>query len=80
MHPMNTNLHQFVLDHLAARRIKWTQVSRDTGISYETLKKIGHLTTPNPGVKHIQVLADYFQNPVPVNHAQEAAESVTQGV
>jgi len=61
MHPMNTNLHQFVLDHLAERRIKWARVSRETGIPYETLKKIGSKRIPNPGVLHVQTLADYFQ-------------------
>jgi predicted transcriptional regulator len=80
---MNTNLHQFVLDHLAARRIKWTQVSREAGVPYETLKKIASGRTPNPGVLHVQTLANYFQakaSAAPVNHAQAATETAAQGL
>lgn len=57
---MNTNLLDFVLECLHARRIPWTVVSRETGVPYETLKKIAHGTTPNPGVRHVQRLADYY--------------------
>ena len=60
MQPMFTNLHRHVLDRLAAREVPWTQVARDTGMSYETLKKIASGRTPNPGVRHVQKLADYF--------------------
>ncbi|WP_029524850.1 helix-turn-helix domain-containing protein [Polaromonas glacialis] len=57
---MFINLHSHVLAKLAAREIPWTQVARDTGIPYETLKKIASGRTPNPGVQHVQKLADYF--------------------
>lgn len=57
---MFINLHRYVLDRLAARDMPWTQVARDTGMSYETLKKIASGRTPNPGVQHVQTLADYF--------------------
>lgn len=57
---MNTNLLGYVLAKLDERSVAWTQVSRETGIPYETLKKIAHRRTPNPGVRHVQVLADYF--------------------
>ncbi|MBP9149228.1 MAG: hypothetical protein KBG00_10650 [Rhodoferax sp.] len=77
---MNTNLHQFVLDHLAARRIKWTRVSRETGIPYETLKKIGHRTTPNPGVLHVQTLANYFQDQFPSVAQAQMAQAATDVV
>lgn len=60
MQPMFINLHSHVLAKLAAREVPWTQVARDTGIPYETLKKIASGRTPNPGVQHVQKLADYF--------------------
>lgn len=60
MRPMFINLHSHVLAKLAAREVPWTQVARDTGIPYETLKKIASGRTPNPGVQHVQKLADYF--------------------
>ncbi|MGY8903222.1 MAG: hypothetical protein ACKVIH_01575 [Burkholderiales bacterium] len=59
---MNTNLHQYVLAQLnhTPGRPKWAQVARETGVPYETLKKIASLRTPNPGICHVQTLADYF--------------------
>lgn len=58
---MNTNLLGYVLAKLDERAINWKTISRDTGVPYETLKKIAHRRTPNPGVKHVQTLADFFQ-------------------
>ena len=60
MPPMNTNLHKFVLDKLNERAVPWTDVSRGTGVPYETVKKIASGRTPNPGIKHIQALADFY--------------------
>lgn len=60
MQPMFINLHSHVLAKLAARDVPWTRVARETGIPYETLKKIASGRTPNPGVQHVQKLADYF--------------------
>lgn len=60
MRPMLINLHSYVLARLAARDVPWTQVGREAGIPYETLKKIASGRTPNPGVLHVQKLADYF--------------------
>lgn len=57
---MLINLHSYVLARLAARDVPWTQVGREAGIPYETLKKIASGRTPNPGVLHVQKLADYF--------------------
>lgn len=57
---MTSNIHERVLAELNRRAVPWTVVSRATGVPYETLKKIASRRTPNPGVKHIQVLADYF--------------------
>ena len=59
---MQTNIHEFVLQRLAQRHVMWTKVSRETGVPYETLKKIASGRTPNPGVRHVQALADYFQS------------------
>lgn len=57
---MNTNLLDFVLSRLDTREPPWTEVARQTGVPYDTLKKIARRTTPNPGVKHVQALADFF--------------------
>ena len=58
---IGTDLLSYVLGELDARRVKWTEVSAGSGVPYETLKKIAHRTTPNPGVRHVQRLADFFR-------------------
>jgi hypothetical protein len=76
---MNTNLLEFVLGNLDRRQPKWAEVSRGTGVPYDTLKKIATRITPNPGVRHIQKLADYFLLHGHVDTAQAATESVANG-
>lgn len=57
---MQTNLLDYVLGQIDARKSKLIVISRDSGVPYETLKKIAHRRTPNPGVLTVQMLADYF--------------------
>lgn len=57
---MRENIYAYVMAKLDARDIPLARVSREVGIPYESLKKIAHRRTPNPGVKHVQVLADFF--------------------
>ena len=57
---MNANIFEFVLEGLDRRTPAWAEVARATGVPYNTLKKIASRTTPNPGVRHVQTLADYF--------------------
>ena len=73
MQTMHINLLNFVLAHLAERKVPWTQVARDTGIPYETLKKIASRRTPNPGVLPVQTLADYFSKQFPSSTAPVVA-------
>lgn len=57
---MRENIYAYVMSQLDARAVPLVRVSRETGIPYESLKKIAHRRTPNPGVKHVQTLADFF--------------------
>ena len=57
---MNSNLLDFVLSNLRRRDHRWTEVAKATDVPYDTLKKIANGVTPNPGVKHVQALANYF--------------------
>ena len=70
---MLINLLDFVLHHLAERKVPWTCVARDTHIPYETLKKIASGRTPNPGVQHVQKLADYFSAGAPAAAVEQVA-------
>lgn len=57
---MAATLLQSVVSRLAQHDPPWTEVSRRSGVPYSTLKKIATGVTPNPGVLHVQRLADFF--------------------
>jgi hypothetical protein len=61
---MSKPILDVVLANLRARKVPWTVVARDSGVPYDTLKKIAAGTTSNPGVLHIQALFEYFDRPV----------------
>lgn len=61
---MRENIYDYVMSKLDARVVPLARVSRETGIPYESLKKIAHRRTPNPGVKHVQTLAEFFDRVV----------------
>lgn len=58
---MEIKIYEFVMASLKSSRIPWTQVSKETGVPYDTLKKIGSEVTKNPGVRQIEILAEYFK-------------------
>lgn len=77
---MNSNLLDFVLTNLRRRDRPWVEVAKSTGVPYDTLKKIANGVTPNPGVKHVQALADYFISKAPAANDASAAQAEGQGV
>jgi hypothetical protein len=77
---MNSNLLDFVLSNLRRRDHPWTEVAKASGVPYDTLKKIAHGITPNPGVKHVQALADYFAARPLVANVANALQAAEQGV
>ena len=54
-------LLDYVLRKLAENKGSHVEISKATGIPYGTLAKIAQRTTANPGVNHVQALADYFR-------------------
>lgn len=71
---MRENIYAYVMSSLDARVVPLMRVSRETGIPYESLKKIAHRRTPNPGVKHVQTLAEFFDGVIEEN--QPAAPAI----
>ena len=57
----NEPLLEYVLRKLAENKGRHVEISKATGIPYGTLAKIAQRTTANPGVNHVQALADYFR-------------------
>ena len=65
-------MYEYVLRQLKdnKQRGQWRRIARETGISMNTIIKIGQQIVVNPRVANIQILADYFLN-------QDAQANVT---
>jgi len=58
---MEQTLLDFVLESLEASRGRWPEIAKAAGVPYHTLTKIAQRQIGNPGVRHIQQLANYFR-------------------
>ena len=59
---MEQSLHDYVLRKLADAKGRWADVADGSGVSRRTLEKIARKEIEDPGVSHIQKLADYFRS------------------
>ncbi len=57
---MKTPIYEFVLAHLEQVKGTWPDLAAATGISRRTIEKIARREISNPGIAHIQTLADHF--------------------
>lgn len=57
---MEKNIYEFVIDGLQHAKGRWPAVAEGSGVPKRTIEKIARKETPNPGINHIQSLADYF--------------------
>jgi len=57
---MKTNIYDFVIAKLAEAKGHWTEVAVGSKISKRTIEKIARKEIKNPGIQHVQALADYF--------------------
>lgn len=55
------SIHEFVLQQLAAQRGRWPEIASGSGVPLRTLEKIARQEIRNPGVSHVQKLADYLR-------------------
>ncbi len=58
---MSQPIYDYVLDRLSASRGTWPDVAEGSGVSRRTIEKIARREIADPGVSHIQRLADYFR-------------------
>lgn len=56
-------IHDYVVERLGESRGSWPEVSKSSGVSYGTLKKIYYRKIVSPRVKHLEKLASYFRKP-----------------
>jgi transcriptional regulator with XRE-family HTH domain len=58
---MEKPIYEYVLERLEATKGRWPRVAEGSGVSRRTLEKIARQEISDPGVSHIQKLADYFR-------------------
>jgi transcriptional regulator with XRE-family HTH domain len=57
----NDSLFAYVLGRLGASKGKWRVVAKHSGVSYRTVEKIARGEIRDPGISHIEKLANYFR-------------------
>lgn len=55
-------IYDYVLARLQSTKGEWPTVAERAGMSKRTLEKIARREIADPGVSHIQRLADYFRS------------------
>lgn len=71
---MDQPIFDYVLERLESSKGRWPTVAAESGVPYKTLTKIAQREIRDPGVSHIQKLADYFRaQSAPTPHHEEAA-------
>ncbi len=75
-------IYEYVMERLEAAKGCWPDVSEGSGVSRRTIEKIARGEIADPGVSHIQKLADYFiaqDSPlVDVGHTSDRRRSTDQ--
>jgi transcriptional regulator with XRE-family HTH domain len=58
---MPESIYEFVMAKLQATKGKWREVADGSGVSARTIEKIARKEIADPGVSHIEKLANYFR-------------------
>ncbi len=59
---MEPSLYDYVMAELQAPELTYQQISDGSGVSRRTVEKIARREIADPGVSHVQKLAEYFRN------------------
>lgn len=51
----------YVIERLEATKNTWPAVAKGSGVSHRTIQKIAARVTPDPRVRKVQKLYDYFR-------------------
>lgn len=74
---MTESIYSFVLTELEKAKGRWPDVARETDMSLSTLKKIARREVENPGVMHIEKLANYFRGQASAGESAFARQPMT---
>lgn len=53
-------MHDFVVDRLQQSKGQWSAISEKTGVPLRTIQKIASREIKNPGITHMEKLANNF--------------------
>lgn len=56
------SIYSFVISQLEASKGRWPVVAKGSGVSIRTLEKIARKEIADPGVSHVEKLAQYFKD------------------
>lgn len=59
---MTGSIYQFVLGRLQQSKGHWPAVAEGSGVSLRTIAKIARKEIEDPGVSHVEKLADFFRS------------------
>lgn len=59
---MAESIYAYVLAQLEAHKGRWPEVAEGSGVSKRTIEKIASKEIKDPGVSHMEKLANYFRN------------------
>lgn len=59
---MNTSIYEFVMANLATTERTYQEVADGSGVNKRTVEKIARKEILDPGVSHIERLAEYFRS------------------
>ena len=73
---MKTDILSFVIESLRDESVSLSRVCRDTGLKQSWLYQLKVGLIPDPGVRKIQVLAEYFRRKKAPRRASQESSSV----
>lgn len=58
---METGIHDFVITSIASSGLTYQQIADGSGVNKRTVEKIARREIDDPGVSHIEKLANFFR-------------------
>lgn len=61
LNDVTESMYAFVMDQLQQSKGRWPEVAKGAGVPKRTLEKIARREIVDPGISHIEALAQYFR-------------------
>jgi hypothetical protein len=67
------SLYEYVLESLERSKGEWPEVAEGSGVSKRTIEKISSREIKDPGISHVEALANYFRSRAGAKNLKGAA-------